>query len=114
MEQVQRVFLYAALFVVAFFLWQSWNKYYTSLPKHSTLVTQQHSAAAAAPSVSSGTQAGATSKNNFTNVPALATPEKKVSKTYSKIPASRIIHVRTDVFDIGIDSKGGNIVSLKL
>jgi YidC/Oxa1 family membrane protein insertase len=116
MEQVQRVFLYAALFVVAFFLWQSWNKYYTGLPKQAVEITQQHGAAAAAPGgfVDKTGATASTGKNDFTSVPAINASEQTTPKAFSQVPASRIIKVHTDVFNIGIDSKGGNIVSLKL
>ncbi len=120
MEQAQRIFLYAALFVVAFFLWQSWNRYSEHLPKttftHQSTqqVSDETTKTTDNQTTSSKESANAANSNNFSNAPAFNAVAKTKTSNLQSIPKSRLIEVNTDVFKIGIDTKGGNIVSLKL
>jgi YidC/Oxa1 family membrane protein insertase len=85
----RRLILYILLAFVVFSLWSAWQKDYGPKP-----ITEQPTAKA--------DQA----------VPTLAKP--KTTITVAKIPAKRIIHARTDVLDVAIDTLGGNVISAKL
>ncbi len=85
----RRLILYILLGFVVFSLWSAWQKDYGPKP------TQQQAAAKAESAI-----------------PTLTKPKPTI--TAAKIPAKRIIHVRTDVLDVVIDTLGGNVISAKL
>lgn len=111
MEQVQRIFLYAALFIVAFFLWQSWNKYNIELQNARI---KQVSTSSSSLSRQGLPETITTNDNTFANVPAAPHLKTDSEQTLAEVPSERLIKVKTDVFDLSIDSQGGNIVSLNL
>lgn len=80
----RKIFLYFALAIVGFLIWNAWQKDYGPKP---VTQTQQTSAAVA--------------------------PSKAISQEEQKTQ-DRIITVNTSTFQIKIDRLGGNIISLKL
>lgn len=92
--ELARVFLLGALFLIAFMLWNAWqNEYPNNQPLNTpTLVANKQVAATTA----------------ITNLPNFRTDEAKKSQ------AQQIVHVKTDVLDVLIDTQGGNIVQAKL
>ncbi len=87
----KKIFLYALLALVCFSIWSAWQKDYGVKP---------------APVK---TEAAAASQEA---VPALEKP--KPVKIAEKIPEQRIVHMRTDVLDLAIDTLGGNVIGAKL
>ncbi|WP_333608718.1 membrane protein insertase YidC [Arsukibacterium sp.] len=96
----QRSFLVIALALVSFLLWQAWQKDYGPQPSN----------APTASSSSAGSNAGSELSSSELQL-TTADNEQAVTVT---APSSRIISVTTDVMQIEIDSRGGDIVGLKL
>lgn len=92
----QRSFLIIALAIVSFFLWQEWQKDYG--PQPAVAPTQQSSSTANADNGMASLQ--------------LDSPETAAIQTASA--TSQRIKVITDTFELEIDTRGGDIVSLKL
>ena len=86
---IRRIILYALLGVVCFSLWNAWQSDYGAkpIPEKPAVTPEQV-------------------------VPPITKPAITVSK--EKVASNRIIHVRTDVLDVDIDTLGGNVVSAKL
>ena len=96
-----RIALYAVLVILAFLLYQAW------VPKPAT-ITQSSTIAAGRfvpDSVTTPVTTSATSQTTqpSTPIPALAPPVK-----------GKLIKVTTDLFEVSIDTRGGDIVSAKL
>ncbi len=111
MEQVQRIVLYAALIIVAFFLWQSWNKFEQKIAAtvaNNTPVLQQPTTGF---NVNNTPAASTLPSNTAVNNTAI-TPTKLNVK--ENIPSNRLVQIHTDVLNITIDTLGGNIISLNL
>jgi YidC/Oxa1 family membrane protein insertase len=97
----RRIFLLAALAIVAFAIYQTWMLDYAPRPTADTAVP---AASTAAPSISSAAApAGAGSTAGGVGMPAAA-PGVAVA-----LAKGQEIHVRTDVLDLTLDSAGGDI-----
>lgn len=107
MEQTQRILLYAALIIVAFFLWQKWNKFEANIAANAPIQQQQPQTTNAITPIGSSGES---------NVPVITVPNQgtPTPATVSEVPKDRIIHVHTDVLNLEIDTLGGNIISLDL
>lgn len=98
-----RSILFIAFLVVSFFLYQNWvveSAPGTTAPTNSESTQQQPADSAGSTDVPSGSVAASS------DVPET----ESVSKTLS----ATTIHVETDVLDVQIDTRGGDIVSAKL
>ena len=104
MEQ-QRTLLLIALFVVMFLMWDAWQRDYVQ-PKLAPVATQK--TAPVAQSFDDIPEA-----TNTSTVPATAVsdvPDTAVAKVTSR----QRIHVKTDLFDIELDSKGADVRRVSL
>lgn len=102
MEQLPRLLILSALFLVAFMLWQDWENDYK--PSPAMVTTTASTTSAVVP-------AGLTQPAATTTTPAIANNNLPIAATTAE---HRLIHVTTDVFAITIDTKGGNIVQTAL
>ncbi len=91
----KKIFIYGLLAAICFSLWGAWQKDYGNKPNQSQTATVQTK----------------TTNDNNQTVPTLVNPN--IIKV-AKIPAARLVHVKTDVLDLTIDTLGGNIISAKL
>lgn len=91
----QRSFLIIALAIVSFFLWQEWQKDYGPKPVVAPVTQQQASNDSSSASL------------------IMDSPETPQATTATEAVARRI-KVSTDVLELEIDPRGGDIVSLKL
>ena len=104
---IKRSILLVALAVVAYLMVLQWNQDYgqAALP---TETAQSQPAAPALPDSPS-----ATTEGNADDVPAVA-GQQQASALPASAPSSKLIRVRTDVLDLAIDPRGGDIVELHL
>ncbi len=104
---IKRSILLVALAVVAYLMVLQWNQDYgqAALP---TETAQSQPAAPALPD-----SPGATTEGNADDVPAVA-GQQQASALPASAPSSQLIRVRTDVLDLAIDPRGGDIVELHL
>ncbi len=104
---IKRSILLVALAVVAYLMVLQWNQDYgqAALP---TETAQSQPAAPALPNSPS-----ATTEGNADDVPAVA-GQQQASALPASAPSSQLIRVRTDVLDLAIDPRGGDIVELHL
>lgn len=93
----QRSFLIIALAIVSFFLWQEWQKDYGPQP-------------AVAPTQVSASSTG-TADGGMASL-QLESPE--TAAVQAATASSQLVKVITDTLELQIDTRGGNIVSLKL
>lgn len=86
---IRRITLYILLGIISFSIWDAWQRDYGKkiTPPKSEESTEQ-------------------------TVPTIVKPTITVSKT--KIDIKRIVHVRTDVLDVDIDTLGGNVIGARL
>lgn len=102
----RRLILYFALAFIAFSLWSNWLKDYptvTTAPSTTDAnVTTLPSAATASVAIST------------TTVPPPSVTEAVTTQKSARVPEARMITVNTDLFQIKIDTLGGNIISLGL
>ncbi|OYW92214.1 MAG: membrane protein insertase YidC, partial [Alishewanella sp. 32-51-5] len=91
----QRSFLIIALAIVSFFLWQEWQKDYGPKPVVAPVTQQQ------------------VSNDNSSASLIMDSPETPQATTPTEA-VTRRIKVSTDVLELEIDPRGGDIVSLKL
>ncbi|HEX4479176.1 MAG TPA: membrane protein insertase YidC [Rudaea sp.] len=101
-----RSFLLVALAFVAFLNWEAWQKDYAPQPA----TTSTTSATPAAPTSTSSAEVP---KPAGTAAPAAATISPTPSATTDAQPSARV-HVRTDVLDLAIDTRGGSVVQADL
>lgn len=98
-----RSILFIAFLVVSFFLYQNWvveSAPGTTAPTNSESTQQQSADSAGSTDVPSGSVA--------------ASSDVPETESVSKTPSATTIHVETDVLDVQIDTRGGDIVSAKL
>lgn len=98
----RRFILYALLAIIAFFLWQAWQKDYPAAPA-ATQATPPASAVANPNLPPAFAQQPAKTANIPTNT--AATPAST---------SQPVVRVTTDVLDVGIDLQGGNLIDLRL
>ncbi|QGZ29176.1 membrane protein insertase YidC [Stutzerimonas stutzeri] len=105
---IKRSILLVALAVVAYLMVLQWNQDYgqAALPAETT---QQHPSAAQLPD----TSPAATADGAQQDIPSVA-GEQPASALPETQASSQLIRVRTDVLDIAIDPRGGDIVDLRL
>ncbi|MCP9340540.1 membrane protein insertase YidC [Stutzerimonas xanthomarina] len=105
---IKRSILLVALAVVAYLMVLQWNQDYgqTAIPDETRL---EQSSAAQLPSV----PATASNENGQGDIPAVSS-EPMASAVPETQASSQLIHVRTDVLDLAIDPRGGDIVDLRL
>ncbi|MEO7066492.1 MAG: membrane protein insertase YidC [Rhodanobacter sp.] len=106
-----RTFLMFALLAVSYFLFVGWQNDYAPRPAKQTsaVASASSSSAAADASVPGAIPAEASSTATTTNV---ATP-KVVAEAASAAPTA-LIHVRTDLLDLTVDTRGGSLVHADL
>lgn len=104
---IKRIILYVIVAALALILINAWFKDYPPQQEKAALPVSEQSAKQGDNSTFSPT-----TYNPETSAQTKKTGTDKV-KT-QEVPAGRIITVKTDVFDVNIDSNGGNIVSVKL
>ena len=100
----QRTLLYLSLFFILFLIWQAWQKDYG--PQPVAIAPTDHQVGSA------NEQPASVSVND---IPESVRPAG--DKTVPNIPeasGSRSVHVITDVFDLEIDTRGGDIRKLNL
>tara|TARA_R110000868_G_scaffold158036_3_gene385768 strand:+ start:10289 stop:11992 length:1704 start_codon:yes stop_codon:yes gene_type:complete len=106
----RRIFLWVALFVVGFLLFQAWQKEHMQQPAPAAAAQQQQQTA----TVSNG----ATHNNSVPSVLPTTASDTSSSSVPATVKASTssagVIHVKTDVLDITIDKRGGGIVGSEL
>lgn len=98
-----RSILFIAFLVVSFFLYQNWvveSAPGTTAPTNSESTQQQPADSAGSTDVPSGSVA--------------ASSDVPETESVSKTSSATTIHVETDVLDVQIDTRGGDIVSAKL
>ena len=97
-----RTMLFAALALVLFMIWQAWQKDYGTV------------AQAPAPVVTA-TQPAIPGAADVPSAPVIASDAPVLEPTIpTSIPKGQRIKVKTDVYDIEIDTRGGDIVKAKL
>lgn len=116
MEQIQRIALYAALIIVAFFLFQKWNKFEADIVANTptSISAQQQTQIQQVPQGITPIATAAATVNSTTSATGATQINNTVTAAPVQIPASRIIQVHTDVLNLEIDTLGGNIISLDL
>jgi YidC/Oxa1 family membrane protein insertase len=105
---IKKIALYIALAVIGIMLWTQWQKDYPPQPEQgpATVATQKQTGQDSSdfkPSVTMPSQKG-TSATGTTTTPL-------AKKVYQP---GKLIHIRTNVLDIAIDTTGGNIVVARL
>ncbi|RMG59980.1 MAG: membrane protein insertase YidC, partial [Gammaproteobacteria bacterium] len=99
----QRNILLVALVLIGFLIWQQWRIDHAPKPEGAAPVAEQGGAA--------GPQAAGGQAGTQQDVPPAAAAAPEASpQSASATAASRIIHVRTDVLDLRIDTRGGTLV----
>jgi len=103
----RRLFLFAALVMVAFLIYQAWMQDYgPKTPAPQPLVA--NTTAVPAPEIPTAPNAPASTANAASSAEAVPNPG------VTKLPVGEQIHVRTDVLDVIIDTAGGDIRQAKL
>jgi YidC/Oxa1 family membrane protein insertase len=116
--ETKRLVLYVLLGVICFALWNAWQKDYAPITtlnseQQQTLRKDADAKSQSGKEADSKKQAQQNGNNNADNE-AISPTTNNQTANITKVPAERLIHVRTDVLDVAIDSKGGNLVSAKL
>ena len=106
---IKRSILLVALAVVAYLMVLQWNQDYgqTVIPDEARQEQAPSSQVPATPAL------GGNSAGTHTDIPAVGEGQA-ASALPDAQPSSQLIRVRTDVFDIAIDPRGGDIVDLRL
>lgn len=94
-----RVILLSLLFLIGFMLWNVWETEHGSKIAPVTSVSTQQNIPQA------------TTQGGDVSIPAHAV---SAANAAAPVPEHRLVHVRTDVLDIAIDTQGGNIVQANL
>lgn len=107
-----RLFLYCAIAIVLFLLYQSWQENHHNI-KPSSVVSQHRNTVA----VEQGTEVPVAGQDALphADVPALKGSQGKVPMAFAaKTPTKQLIHVKTDTVNVDIDPVGGALVGLDL
>ena len=100
----QRLILFAAFMLVSMSLWQSWQLQVNPPPKSISPVSQQSAQDPATPEIP------VTGNNDMPAVPASAEGGTPIAPSVAqKVNIGQRINVKTDVYDIEIDTTGGDI-----
>jgi YidC/Oxa1 family membrane protein insertase len=100
-----RSFLLVALAFVAFLNWEAWQKDYAPQPAPA--------ATSATPTAPAATSSAEIPKPAGANAPAAATTSPTPTAATNAQPSARV-HVRTDLLDLSIDTRGGSLVQADL
>jgi len=95
---IQKTLLYAALFITSLMLWDAWHKDHAQTPAQQKVALSE-----------TGSPIPTQLNQEEPEAADTAIPQLETI-----IPSDRLVHVRTDVLDITIDTQGGNIVGAKL
>ena len=101
----QRPFLYLALIFLGFLLWTTWQQDHAPQP----VVTE--TAQSTGPVAADG--AGTTIPNEVPSA-AATTPTRSAAPVEETAGGAQLIHVRTDVLDLQISTRGGEIIAADL
>ena len=108
----KKFFVIAGVFFIALLLWDAWQKDYglsnqpvTPSSKNSVSGVTSNQQTKVSGVGSSSTQSGGGQQN---------TKLSNALSSIENIPQNRLIHVKTDVFDLSIDTLGGGIVGVGL
>jgi len=102
----QRIILFMALAIVVLFMWESWEER-TNPPQPQQIVQTQQSTSPSVPA-EQGTAAVPTEGNDVPTV-TNTVDKPKVAATQSSVKTGKRIRVKTDVFDVDLDSVGGDL-----
>ena len=110
--EIRRTLILVALAIVSYFLFLSWQRDY-AVPNTSTVST---SAAAAVPAASNELPKAATPSTSDVPVAttAVIAPAEKMTEIDQSSVNASVIHVKTDVLNLQIDLKGGDITQVAL
>ncbi|GAB4391887.1 MAG: membrane protein insertase YidC [Gammaproteobacteria bacterium] len=104
---IRRITLYGLLFFIISLLWLSWVKEHAISPVQQKARTEQ--------SINTNDPlASALQEHNRVDLAPEETALANDDITKTKVPASSIIKVRTDLLDISIDTLGGNVINASL
>src|SRR3989338_186260 len=105
----RKMVLYFALAIVIFLLWQAWQQDYgqRAAPEAATPPTEMQAAA----------KSTAVSSSNLPPLSALSDTRQQTTAVGANVtttPQEQLIEVQTDVLNVKIDKRGGNIIGLNL
>ena len=111
----QRTLLLVALFFTLFLIWQKWQEQYMPNQPAAVATTQQKGAGTEMPTPTPTPAPGSAPADDL-SVPSLAgdAAARAESALKQRKDSARRIHVSTDVYDIEIDTFGGDVRILKL
>ena len=102
-----RISLYALLVVIAFFLFQAWEKEHPKVDQ--TVISEiEKLPAGHLPSLSTNATSATVPTGVTTAAPSKAAPAVPPLKT------AQLVKVKTDLLDVSIDTLGGDVVSVSL
>ncbi|MEJ2060778.1 MAG: membrane protein insertase YidC [Gammaproteobacteria bacterium] len=108
----QRPILYLALAFLLFFIWQTWQTDHLQKQAPAKASTEQTTAAPATPAAKPGEVPGPSTADM---PPADETTPAKPKPATASVPAEgQIIHVRTDLLDVEISTRGGTLIKAQL
>lgn len=112
----RRVVLYAALGLVGYSLWNNWEKDYPRVATvKTTTVEQQTTAQSSDSQLLPDMHASDANISSHTNVESAASQSSaEQNQTLASSESSKIVHVLTDVLDLQIDLRQGDIIQAKL
>lgn len=102
---VKKYFLYGALFFIIFMLWTNWQQQFAAPTQEAVTATETTRPASNSfiPEIKSD---NAQAKEQ--------TQASARSQTEQLVPAARIVHIKTDVLDLVVDTLGGVVLDAKL
>lgn len=107
----QRPFLYLTLIFLLFLIWTSWQQEHAPKPVITPVANNAATTASNAAAIAEEIPATATPQATNLNNPQ-GTPTNPAVAT--AIPTEQLIHVKTDVLDIQITTKGGAVIQADL
>ena len=120
--EIKKYVLYAALAVLAVFIWRAWEKDHAQTPASAQTQSASISQTAQTSQAQPADQSAASGTSDFapkayqakqaTESQSLATATKSAAQATHV--SGQLVKVRTDVFDVAIDLTNGNLVSLAL
>ncbi|HVC28984.1 MAG TPA: membrane protein insertase YidC, partial [Gammaproteobacteria bacterium] len=104
----RRLFLFAALVMVAFLIYQAWMQDYGPKTPAPQPLAANTSSVAPVPEIPTAPNAPTATANTTSSAAAISSPGA------TKQPTGEQIHVHTDVLDVIIDTAGGDIRQAEL
>ena len=108
---IRQVFLYCVLAIVAMFLWKAWVSEHPKSSQEaqsSSLAKKNHTPSSSSRYIPSTFRSASPQKQHSTR------SSSNINNNPPFRENTRLIHAKTDVFDVGFSEKGGNLVFLKL